>query len=474
MPDASVDSIVTDPPYDLNFMGKAWDSTGVAFRAETWKEALRVLKPGGHLVAFGGTRTYHRLACAIEDAGFEIRDSLHWCQGQGFPKSLDVSKAIDDKLGMDRQIVAFDASRVRQNRKYEAGAIGNLGGTGNVSDRSDNGATITAPASEEAKKWKGFGTALKPAHEPVVLARKPFIGTVADNVIVNGTGALNIDGCRVKANETLVRPPIERDDNTAYGHGLGVGVQQEPIGRFPPNLLLGHAPGCRCVGTKTVKPKEGYRPNPVSVQSDGSIKFNEKQVGYQKTSYTDDDGTEEVSAWEHSPGCPVAAMDAQSGSLKSGVMTGNQQGWGKHGIYGESGLTPATCYADNGGASRFFPTFSFDPDYDVPFLYCGKASRGEREEARPDDYPKDKIWNVHTTVKPVALMRWLCRLVTPPGGTILEPFGGSGTTLVAAIKEGFDVVGIEMTDEYLPIIRSRADKAMADMHEETKQQTLFG
>src|SRR5579859_7715590 len=222
LPDASVDAVVTDPPYHLTtgkkggtgeasvnlesphgrarvttgFMGKEWDGGDVAFRPETWREVLRVLKPGGYLLAFGGTRTYHRMVCAVEDAGFEIRDQIGWVFGSGFPKSMNVGKAIDKAAGAERVVVGYDASRARPNRLYEGGALGNLGGTGKVSDRTDNGATITAPATDAAKQWEGWGTALKPAWEPIVVARKPLIGTVAENVMRYGTGALNIDGCR--------------------------------------------------------------------------------------------------------------------------------------------------------------------------------------------------------------------------------------------------------------------------------------
>jgi hypothetical protein len=199
MPENSVDSIVTDPPYELSFMGKAWDGAGIAYSLVMWGEAFRVLKPGGHLLAFGGTRTYHRMACAIEDAGFEIRDSIHWVYGSGFPKSLNVGKAIDKAAGAEREVVGK-----RTHIGYPDGdgvahlsnAKGHFGQT--IERRHD----ITAPATAEAARWEGWGTALKPAHEPVVVARKPLSGTVAGNVLVWGTGGLNIDGCRVGTERT--------------------------------------------------------------------------------------------------------------------------------------------------------------------------------------------------------------------------------------------------------------------------------
>jgi hypothetical protein len=188
LPDCSVDSIVTDPPYELGFMGKAWDSTGVAYQVEVWQECLRVLKVGGHLLAFGGSRTYHRLACAIEDAGFQIRDQIMWVYGSGFPKSLNISKAIDKSAGAEREVVSKGMSG-KTAIWQEEGGMGDF--------------DITAPATAEAKQWEGWGTALKPAHEPIVMARKPLVGTVAQTVLTHGTGGINIDGCRVgRGNES--------------------------------------------------------------------------------------------------------------------------------------------------------------------------------------------------------------------------------------------------------------------------------
>jgi site-specific DNA-methyltransferase (adenine-specific) len=196
MPDNSVDSIVTDPPYELGFMGKSWDSTGIAFNVEVWTEALRVLKPGGHLLAFSGSRTYHRMAVAIEDAGFQIRDQIMWLYGSGFPKSLDVSKAIDKAAGAVREVVE---SKPQTGAKFQA--IADDIDNGGFNDPNRTSFDITAPSTPEAQQWAGWGTALKPAHEPIVLARKPLIGTVAANVLEHGTGGLNIDGSRVGMSE---------------------------------------------------------------------------------------------------------------------------------------------------------------------------------------------------------------------------------------------------------------------------------
>jgi site-specific DNA-methyltransferase (adenine-specific) len=399
LPDASVDAVVTDPPYGLEFMGKEWDRFGTdvgngyretprindrsgegfpghrgaavnSFQAgrpfQSWcqlwaTECLRVLKPGGHLLAFGGTRTSHRLACAVEDAGFEIRDSIAWLYGSGFPKSLDVSKAIDKAAGVEREVTG-------PNRFAHLNGKANLDCYG-VASRPDT----TAPATDAARTWQGWGTALKPAHEPIVVARKPLVGTVAANVLAHGTGALNVDGCRVAGVDNLVRPAIRRDDNSVLGKGLGAGVQDNPAGRWPANVVL-----------------------------------DESQA---------------------------AALDAQSGELTSGAnptRRGSDKFRDAYGDFtGQEECEPARG-ADSGGASRFF--------------YVAKADAGER--VRIDG-------TAHPTVKPLALMRWLVRLVTPPGGTVLEPFAGSGTTVEACILEGFDCIAIEREADYLPLIHQR-------------------
>jgi DNA modification methylase len=353
LPDASVDAVVTDPPYELGFMGKQWDATGVAYDPATWREALRVLKPGGHLVAFGGTRTWHRLACAIEDAGLEIRDSIGhgciaWVQGQGFPKG--------------------------QN-------------------------------------------ALKPAWEPIVVARRPPAGTVAANVLTYGTGALNIDGCRVAG------PAWTRQSDSPHGFKTGkflgaTGLgnpslandpkDSHPAGRWPTNVVLSHVP------------------------------------------LLDDDGTPVEDACESGcvPGCPVAELDAQSGTSVSRAVGRDAKphggnSWQETKGYNASGRTfyddGSTRYADSGGASRFFPVFRY------------QAKAPARERPRVDGV-------AHPCVKPLTLIRFLCRLVTPPGGLILDPFAGSGTTVEAALLEGFRAVGVERESTYLPLIQLRVDR----------------
>lgn len=437
----SVDAICTDPPYGLEFMGKDWDRpwardfTGIyngaplpdrqlhvnprcrtcggyqrgtrnkcACTAPEWSdsqaaavavknrgyqewcerwaaECLRVLKPGGHMVAFGGTRTWHRLACAIEDAGFEIRDSLHWIYGSGFPKSLDVSKAIDKMAGAERE--PGEPGRYASRRPRADVAAVNTYSDG-VGDSGS--ALITKPATAAAAAAaEGWGTALKPAHEPIVLARKPLAGTVAQNVLAHGTGALNVNGCRVGDGARL---------NPAAGNKPGgaslmmsvAGMPQdvearEAAGRWPPNVVL-------------------------------------------------------------SPEA-AAELDRQSGVLTSGANPERRSSDKFRDAYGEfAGQTECVAHrgADSGGASRFFPVFRYEP----------KAPTAER--------PRGEDGTAHPTVKPVDLMCWLVRLVTPPGGTVLDCFAGTGTTAEACIVEGFSSVLIEREPAYAELIRARLRK----------------
>lgn len=406
LPDNSVDAVVTDPPYGLEFMGKEWDSpwktkVGAVIKdpaterggfqdgnggnpysrrrieygrggnesrgfqewCETWLvECLRVLKPGGHLLAFGGTRTWHRLACAVEDAGFEIRDSIAWMYGSGFPKSLNVGKAIDKAAGATREVVG----------SYKGASNIGIGSTNSYITTESGHATdvnITTPATAEAQQWEGWGTALKPAFEPIVVARKPLSEkTVAANVLAHGTGGLNIDATRIGTDAIKVDTYAERGP---FGDSQ-VGNEYESkttTGRWPANVVL-----------------------------------------------------DEYAA---------AELDQQSGTSTSrigqprGAAPGD--GWGMTATGAE--------YADSGGASRFF--------------YTAKANQSERPTGDGEAHP---------TVKPLSLMQWLIQLVTPPGGIVLEPFAGSGTTVEAAIRLGVRCVAIERDTNYLPLIEERIQR----------------
>lgn len=404
---SSVDAIVTDPPYGLEFMGKAWDR-GVPV---AWiPEALRVLKPGGHLLAFGGSRTYHRLACAIEDAGFEVRDCLMWLYGSGFPKSLDVSKAIDKAAGAERPVVAtreeHDITRPRGG--------GNERLMTSAGDRETRSVSVTAAATPEAAAWSGWGTALKPAHEPIVLARKPLAErNVAANVLAHGTGALNVDGCRIafagaadeaesKQKNRHVAFGSGARENKVYGADTRARGDYDPPGRWPANVLLSHADGCERVGMKRVKNAGGV-PNAHSPKA--SAPAFTSAVKTSTVHHFDSDGMETVEAWTCVPDCPVRLLDEQSGELTTG---GGQRNAPKQ---------AGTFAANAGGASRFF--------------YTTKADKEDRDGSK------------HPTIKPVDLMKWLIRLVTPPEGLVLDPFLGSGTTVYAARALGIRSIGIE-------------------------------
>lgn len=367
MPENSVDSIVTDPPYGLGFMGAKWDALPPG---KDWaEECLRVLKPGGHLLAFGGTRTWHRLAVAIEDAGFEIRDSVMWLYGSGFPKSHDVSKAIDKQAG-------------------------------------------------KAAEWSGWGTALKPANEPIVMARKPFKLTVAANVLEHGTGAINIDACRV-GDEVRKVAPINAGAFTLDGcQSLGELRHLASLGAKTPNGRDARTTLKRAERfNATSEPREysGRWPANVILDEHMAGVLNEQTEGMR------------------------ASKSSGNHIRRNSFRDTNTIGLGLKPVDSEVNLD------QQGGASRFF--------------YVAKASKKERPEVNGVK---------HATVKPLTLMRYLVRMVTPPNGIVLDPFAGSGTTIEAAILEGFQSIGIELTDEYLPLIQQRIQRQRVGAAVKTK------
>ena len=733
----SVDCVVTDPPYDLTnrtpdvkgcaacgrtlggsdgnpevcprcggelsrqrsvqrkgFMNQNWDGTGVAFDPVTWEAVLRVLKPGGFLVAFGGTRTQHRMVCAIEDAGFEIRDSVSilWATGVGFPKSLSVSKAIDKLMGAEREVVGT-AVHADGHVQRSSESIG-YGGSDPVADHRQ----VTAPATPEAERWAGFGTALKPAYEPlilarkpltavplwwedvisihhrisglmclllspaklaelcspsshheseegcvsalvsaaasnmgpstaksdvtdtfrspvaastfwniacswngilgalsdqmntsttstefgtttacrilnsllpanispntmpaceclpggqashvtaaapgssdfwsswlltlsasvpetaieptalsvcatlaciaeellsvraveptvggtatsntdgnnapsvepVVLARKPLDGTVAQNVLTHGTGALNIDGCRVAGPVPSVPQPVFGVNDsgvTDFGSGVGRnGEMSTSTGRWPANLLLVHNPDCVLSGTKTFRGNVAVNRNRDAVRGPNApyvpaVNTTEDQ------GYVDEDGNETTAAWVCTEGCPAALIDRQSGDRPSaGGAAFSRNPVLQGGLDRTQADGRQIGFGDKGGASRFFSQFGWDHDDMVPVMYSAKAPSKERPFYMNE--AGDRV--AHPTVKPLSIMRWVTKLVTPPGGVVLDPFAGSGSTIEAALLEGFNAVGVEMTDEYLPLIEQRINRAYTSIESTPEPDpTLF-
>lgn len=423
----SIDSIVTDPPYELNFMGKGWDRSGIAFQAETWNKCLQVLKPGGYLLAFGGSRTYHRIACAIEDAGFEIRDTIMWLYGSGFPKSLNIANSLEGRE-------LFGSANKSDYKKLDGvKGVTSLGfNKKNAEDgwrpNNYNGQETTLKANittDLAKKWQGWGTALKPSFEPIIVARKPFAGSLVDNVIKYGVGGINIDECRVGTDVigggTM---PDLRDVGRKSKETIGIDKlsfgqvenaqrieYEEHIGRFPANTILTYDEADEeevCGGFPTTKT--------------GSIKPH------------------------------INRADAIVNKMTSKEITSSFNG-------------------DSGSASRYF--------------YCAKASKKDRDEGlvefdeivdcdrNPDSYSADTAFNrsanarknTHPTVKPTDLMQYLIRLVTPNGGIVLDPFNGSGSTGKAVMWENrerlknYKYIGIELTPEYLPISKARIEYA---------------
>ena len=416
----SIDSIVTDPPYELNFMGKGWDRSGIAFQAETWNKCLQVLKPGGYLLAFGGSRTYHRIACAIEDAGFEIRDTIMWLYGSGFPKSLNIANSLEGRE-------LFGSANKADYKKLDGvKGVTSLGfNRKNAEDgwrpNNYNGQETTLKANittDLAKKWQGWGTALKPSFEPIIVARKPFAGSLVDNVIKYGVGGINIDECRVAFNGDKWKTQKSGSSSRAYQSEetttAGGLCEANELGRFPANTILTY----------------------------------------------DDTDFDEVCG-----GMPETSSQKTNSPLLD--IRGNNY----NNSHKNLDIAYERGYNDEGSAARYF--------------YCAKASKKDRDEGlaefdeivdcdrNPEAYSADTAFNrsanarknTHPTVKPVDLMEYLIRLVTPNGGTVLDPFNGSGSTGKAVMWENrerlknYKYVGIELTPEYLPISRARIEYA---------------
>ena len=433
--DNSIDSIVTDPPYELGFMNKKWDKSGISYDVEMWKECFRVLKPGGHLLSFGGTRTYHRMVCAIEDAGFIIHPMIAWIFGTGFPKATDLSLQLDkqacrkeltDELGRKptneefgraweeyRKVVGvknntYDGSIRNPDNHKSPAELSNIGEWG--LSCTPHGLPLTAPATDVAKQWDGWHyglQSLKPAIEPICMAQKPPEGRMTDNVLKWGTGAINIDECRVETDEIITnhsRSAGAAISKGKYGDSKAQETHQtagQQLGRFPANVIH--------------------------------------------------DGSEEV-----------LAEFAKAGVSKSSGGKGEKSrgGLGKR-IYGKFEnkelASNAGGLGDTGTPSRYFKYCPWNKEDFAPFFYCAKASKKERGEG-----------NNHPTVKPLSLIKYLITLITPPGGVSLDTFVGSGTHPWACIELGFDYIGFELEKEYCKIAERRIESSSEDSKSKNK------
>jgi DNA modification methylase len=538
LPESSIDSVVTDPPYGLSFMGKHWDYDLPS--VDIWRECLRVLKPGGHLLSFAGTRTHHRICCGIEDAGFEIRDMIAWVYGSGFPKSLDVSKAIDKAAGAEREVVGPRANvHSRGQHKLHEGWKRPWQDDPKAVVRS---MSETAPATDAAKQWQGWGTALKPAFEPITVARKPIIGTVAENVLAHGTGALNIDGCRVTNNLPTCGPAAtletwEHDQNlcaTCAAHA-GQNAKHSTRGTVESTAPKSAAPTTNArakinlagIGKMDTGCSAGLFPAERDASQTGDASLNTSASGAKaaapfpkeaaSTTLTGMDSTTESKTCascgaEITPDITCKSISARpnpspqeqssNGSAEPAARwpsnmlhDGSEEVMEAFAKFGESksrasdydwvesgndnpvritkNIKSGIHFNDTGTAARFF--------------YTAKASKQDRDEwldgmndsarrmfASGGRTMMDGKWietnsnprarkNHHPTVKPTDLMRYLVRLVTPPGGTVLDPFMGSGSTGKAAMLEGFKFIGIERDAEYFEIAKARNIRWQGDL-----------
>lgn len=396
----SVDSIVTDPPYELGFMGKSWDSSGVSFQKSTWEKCYTVLKPGGHMLVFGGSRTMHRIACAIEDAGFEIRDTVMWIYGSGMPKSMNLGLAIDKRNGTPSEVVGYSGATMPDFQ--DAGAKNSVNKIG--FNDGDTAKRIPQPMLKARNRWNGWGTTLKPAYEPILLCRKPCERTVIDNAVKWGVGGINIDECRIPLESGYTYKETSRnsrtDDTVFNNKSCGFNSENNttasasPLGRFPANVIL---------------------------------------------TYDESDFDEVCGGFPDSVGCRPHKVYSKVKSY---------DGWGT--ITQKNG--ELVGYDDCGGST-------------ARYFYCAKASKRDRSEGVESCGIES---NNHPTVKPTSLMQYLVRLITPKGGTILDPFTGSGSTGKAVMYENADrdanytFVGVELAENYCNIATARIQFAAGD------------
>lgn len=406
----SIDAIITDPPYELNFMNKGWDNAGVSFNKNTWEKCLRALKPGGYLLAFGGSRTSHRIACAIEDAGFEIRDTIMWLYGSGFPKSMNISKGIEakNKYGKANTIAKRKVEQNSDGKEYKIVQTNN----GAMGKKKITNRREYKPVDSSAKKWAGWGTCLKPAFEPIVVARKPFKGSLVDNILEYGVGGLNIDECRVGSEERVQFSGRSVSKSTVYNKFKQDNSHYETVtGRFPANIIH--------------------------------------------------DGSEETTR--------DMPQTSKNGSISKRYKMNNR-------VYGDYGYCKKwDAYNDSGSASRYFycaKASKRDRDEGLDGFQESKTTDGNTrsnpETARTFGANSALRRNIHPTVKPTALMQYLVRLVCPKGSIILDPFMGSGSTGKAVAYEnkernaGYSFIGIEQSPEYVEIAKARIEFADVD------------
>jgi site-specific DNA-methyltransferase (adenine-specific) len=461
--------VVTDPPYGLSFMGKKWDYDVPS--VEFWKEVYRVLKPGGHVLSFGGTRTYHRMVVNIEDAGFEIRDQIMWLYGSGFPKSHNIGKAIDAtiKTGKSNPKSINQSEMSKEDGEVVDVIQPNNGILGDKKLVTKNvGASLE---TKEAQQWEGWGTSMKPSVEPICVARKPLSEkSVAENVLKWGTGGINIDGCRVGFDMSDKNPatnPLYRHQNadkykqvTDGGQKVGENVSftnsmnpPSEEGRFPANIIL----ECLCdeviKGEKGEVRKSGFR---VGGKSEYSVGLN--GVKNAPDNYGDKGDI------HTNPMCPCYIMDEQSGNIKStGSIRKKENEYEGTSYKGKNELGKSSNpYAgQSGGSSRFFYQAKVSKSernmgldgFEEKVIQGRDAGQDERAVAFKKRPTPTK--NVHPTIKPVNLMAYLCRLITPPNGIVLDPFMGSGSTGISALLEGFRFVGMEMDADYFKIAEER-------------------
>ena len=503
-PDNHFDSVVTDPPYGLGkepdaeelmkdwldhgfhevsgsgFMGKEWD----AFVPQPifWKEVFRVLKPGGHVLAFYGTRTYDWGVMAMRFAGFEVRDCIQWLYGSGFPKSYNVAKGIEGKIvngsSSWNDWKKLDGEKEEVNWGYSKGQA-EQGYRADYSEANKERVGKVNFQTEEGKKWDGWGSALKPANEPIVLARKPLEKglSIAENVLKWGTGGINIDGCRVGINRPETNADLDKwnkwkeQDGSKRNNSNNADIDTNK-GRFPANIILTHHPECECKGLKKVGngDRKNHKDGEISTAHEGYTRPNKNMHTHKNSDVLASYGQETIEDWDCHPDCPIKIMDEQSGISKSNDSKRNRQTLGSFGMPNDE--TPE--YNDKGGASRFF--------------YCAKASKSERnkglegfEKKRSSAYVyeiglgekgegmfKDRNpikQNFHPTVKPVKLMQYLVKMITPPNGIVLDPYCGSGTTGIACKLDKFQFVGIEQDAEYSKIAISRIENYVEEIED---------